>query len=82
MSTSFFLNSQTVVETEAIFNYETMHSMMYECVCTRPTFSQLWSLKIPRTTLINYVNFAILLILRHVNCERAGREANLCSRFV
>ena len=42
---------------------------------SRPTFSQTWSSNIRRTTLLSFIKFADLLILRLWNCERAGRVA-------
>ena len=41
---------------------------------TRPTLSQYWSFKIRRTTFLKYMKFADLLIVRHLNCEKAGRS--------
>ena len=45
-------------------------------VCTpRPTLSQFWSIEIRRPAFLNYTKFSDLLLVRHTNSERAGREA-------
>ena len=43
-------------------------------VRSRQTLSQFWSFKIRRTTFLNYINYADLLIFRLLNCERVRRD--------
>ena len=43
----------------------------------QPTLSQLWSFKVRHATVPSYIKFADLLILKHLNCERAGQECSL-----
>ena len=45
-------------------------------LCSRRTLSQFWSFKIRRTTFLNYIKFADLLILRLWNCEKFRRVAS------
>ena len=44
----------------------------------RPTLSQILSLKIRRSTLLNIIKFVNRRIVRLLNCERAGRMLCVC----
>ena len=42
------------------------------CGSTRQTLSQFWCLQVSRTTVLNYIKLANILILRLYNCEKVG----------